>query len=402
MQKSHVHNFIALIAGLAAALSATPATALELKGYGMLAVGTFWTQTEYFNTTGPTGPSTASRSDNDFSADLFGDSRVGMRVKEGDYSGIAEIGAYNPKAYSKGPQVRLLFGKYDFGNGQIMVGNAGSPYVYRTQQVYDADGGMNGYGSLYDGFSPQIRLTMNNGFYVALMKPRVGNTTNNTTNISPNADVLAAYSQTGNSYKADYTDYDNYLPRIVTGYEGKLDRWNYGGGVAYNLYDVTSVVNNGAPVTSNVHSVLLFFHGKNDLAPVEISYNVFGGRNVGDLLSMATGNGTSNTLTNPGSANGAYFDSKHGIDSYSYGGWLQLGYALNEKTKVYAAASYVNDDNKISQADERMAAFVQVQYSISKNFKVVPEVGYINDMKNTLGQKEPRTLYAGSKWEMSF
>jgi hypothetical protein len=402
MRKSHAHAVIALAAALTTTLSPVPAKALDLTGYGTLAVGTFWTQTEYFNTTGPTGPSTASRTDSDFSNDLFGDSRVGVRVKDGDYSGIAEIGAYNPKAYSKGPQVRLLFGKYDFGNGQIMVGRAGSPYVYRTQQVYDADGGMNGYGSLYDGFSAQIKLTMNNGFYVDLMKPSVGNSTNNTTNVSPSADVLAAYSQTGNSYQATYTDYKNYLPKIVIGYEGKQDSWTYGGGVAYNLYDVKSVVNNGSPVTSNVHSYLFFFHGKNEIAPVEISYNIFTGRNVGDLLSMATGNGISNTLANPGSANGAYFDSLHGIDSYSYGGWLQLGYTVNEKTKVYAAASYVNDDNKIAKPDARMAAFAQVQYQISKHFKVVPEVGYMDDMKNGLGQKEPKTMYAGSKWEMSF
>ena len=48
------------------------------------------------------------------------------------------------------------------------------------------------------------------------------------------------------------------------------------------------------------------------------------------------------------------------------------------------------------------ACFANAQYQVSKNFKIVPEIGFLNDMYNTLGNKEPRTLLAGAKWEMSF
>ena len=383
----------ALVATIA---SAAPALAVDVSGYGNIRLGTFYTSNSFYNAAG------AERRDSDFSLDNFGDSFVGVRAKEGDFSGLAEVGAYNPKAYSKGIELRMLFGEWDFGQGKLRIGKTPSPYVYRSQQVWDSDGGFNGYGSLWDGRYSNIKLTMDNGFYVALMQPRVGNAANNTTNISPNADVLAAYSQTGNSYQATYTDYDTVIPKIVAGYEGKLDKLAYGAGVSYNFYQVSTSTNNSTPLESDVHSYLVYFHGKADLAPVELSYNIFTGRNVGDLMSTATGNGTGNTRANPGMANGAYFDTLTGTNSYTYGGWGQVGCRVSNEAMIFAGASYVKDDNRISPADERMAAFVNMNYSVAKNFNIVPEVTYVNDMKNTLGQKEPRTIAVGAKWQMSF
>lgn len=387
---------IGIAACLAVVACSAPAMAIDINGYGNIRLGTFWTQNSFYSAAG------AERRDADFSLDNFGDSFVGVKVKEGDYSGTAEVGLYNPKAYSKGLEVRLLFAEWDFGNGKLRIGKTPSPYVFRSAQVWDSDGGFNGYGSLWDGRYGNIKVTMDNGFYVAAMQPRVGNAANNTTNITPNADVLAAYSQTGNSYQATFTDYDTVMPKMVFGYEGALDKWSYGGGIAYNMYRVSTSTNNAAPVKSDVYSYLAFFHGKVDLAPVEFAYNVFTGRNTGDLMSTATGNGTGNTLANPGSANGAYFDTLHGEDSYTYGGFGQVGYKVNDQATVYTGASYIVDDNSISHKDERMAAFVNVNYKVDKRFTIVPEIDYINDMKNTLGQKEPRAFIAGAKWQMVF
>lgn len=393
-------RIIGAVTGVAMMALAAPAMAVEVAGvdvtgYGNIKLGTFWTQNSFYSAAG------AKKTDGDFSLDNFGDSFVGVRAKQGDFSGVAELGLYNPKAYSKGVEVRLLFADWDFGNGKLRIGKTPSPYVYRSQQVWDSDGGFNGYGSLWDGRYANIKLTMNNGFYFTAMQPRVGNSGNNTTNVSPNADVTAAYSQTANSYATTYTNYNTYLPKVVTGYEGKLDSWTYGGGVAYNLYKVTSAT--AASTTSqDVHSYLVFFHGKVDLSPVELSYNIFTGRNTGDLMSTATGNGTSNTLANPGSANGAYFDTLHGVNSYSYGGWGQVGYKFNDKAMLYTGASYVVDDNKISHADARMAAFVNVSLNVAKRFTIVPEIDYVNDFQNTLGQKEPRSIIGGAKWQMTF
>lgn len=405
-------GIIGVVACAAALALAVPALAVDFSGYGAVRVGTFWTQNQYYNAAG------LRRSDSDFSLDLFGDSLVGVRVKEGDFSAVAEMGAFNPKAENKGPEVRLLFGEWDFGAGKIRVGKAPSPYVYRTQMVWDSDGGMNAYGSLWDGRYAQIKLTMNNGFYIDLMQPRAGAAGNNTMNVT-SADATAAFSQTGNLYPSTaYWNYNTIMPKIVVGYEGKLDKWTFGGGVSYNMYNLEKYATATAtPTKTDIHSYLVFFHGKVDLAPVELSYNLFTGRNLGDLMSSAasayatSGGGASyNAYTNANtgvpttlsSNTGSYYDVLRDVDSYTYGGWAQIGYTVNPKLKVYAGASYVSDDNKKTHADERFAAFINAQYQVSKNFKIVPEIGYMNDMYNTGGTKEPRTLEAGAKWEMSF
>lgn len=386
---------IGAIACLAVLALSAPASAIDVTGYGNIRLGTFWTSNSYYSAAGVKG------TDADFSLDNFGDSFVGVRVKEGDYFGVAEVGAYNPKAYSKGIELRLLFAEWDFGNGKLRIGKTPSPYVFRSQQVWDSDGGFNGYGSLWDGRYANVKVTMDNGFYLAAMQPRVGNAANNTTNVSPNADVTAAYSQTGNTFATTYTDYDAVGPKLVAGYEGSLNRWSYGAGVAGNLYRVTNVTANNS-VKREVYSYLGFFHGKVDLAPVELAYNVFAGRNVGDLMSTATGNGTSNTLANPGSANGAYYDTLRGINSHTFGGFGQVGYKASDRATIYAGASYVKDDNRIAHADERMAAFVNANLFLTKRLLFVPEIDYVNDMKNSLGLKEPRAIIAGAKWQMSF
>ena len=184
-------GIIGVVACVAAMALAVPAMALDVTPYGAIRLGTFWTHNQYYNATG------ASKSDSDFSLDIMGDSLFGVRAKESNFSAVAELGAYNPKAYSKGLELRLLFGEWDFGNGKLRVGKTPSPYVYRTQQAWDSDGGMNGYGSLWDGRYANIKLTMNNGFYFTLMQPRVGAQANNTGNVT-SSDATAAYSQTGN------------------------------------------------------------------------------------------------------------------------------------------------------------------------------------------------------------
>lgn len=393
MKKMNI-GAMTLVAALACS---APALAIDLNAYGNIKLGTFWTQNSFYS-----AATEAGRHDSDFSLDNFGDSFIGVKVKDAEYSGVAELGLYNPKAYSKGVEVRLLFAEWDFGDGKLRIGKTPSPYVFRSQQVWDSDGGFNGYGSLWDGRYANIKVTMNNGLYVAAMQPRVGNQANNTTNVSPNADVTAAYSQTSNSYQATYTDYDTMLPKMVVGYEGKLDNWSYGGGVAGNWYKVTSSTNNSTPVQHDIYSYLAFFHGKVDLAPVEFSYNIFTGQNTGDLMSTATGNGTGNTLANPGQANGAYYDTLHGKNSHTYGGFGQIGYRVTDRATLYTGASYVIDDNSIAHTDARMASFVNVNFALAKHFNIVPEIDYINDFKNSLGQKEPRSLIAGAKWQMTF
>jgi hypothetical protein len=388
---------IGLAAGVTAMALAAPAMALDVTPYGAVRVGTWWMQNEFYSSAG------VKRTDSDFSLDLQGDSLFGIRAKEGDFSAVAEIGAYNPKNYRGGMELRLLFAEWNFGGGKLRIGKTPSPYVYRTQQVWDSDGGMNGYGSLWDGRYANIKLTLNNGLYFTLMQPRTGNAVNSYTTNASTTDSLAQFNQTGNTYPTGAsTNYNTVMPKIVVGYEGKFSKLAYGGGVAYNYYNVeTRTTPTATPAKSDIHSYLVYFHGKADLAPVELSYNVFTGRNTGDLMSSANTPYVAVPSTT-GAGTGGYFDTTNFVDAYTYGGWGQIGYTIDKKWKVFAGASYVADDNKRTAVDARFCSFINAQYQATKNFKIVPEIDYIDDMKNTRGLKEPKQYIVGAKWEMTF
>lgn len=365
-----------------------PAMALDVTPYGAIRVGTWWTSSTYYNSTGN------SLHDSDFSEDLQGNSLVGLRAKEGDFSAVAEVGAYNPKDRSKGLELRLLFGEWDFGNGKLRVGYAPSPYVYRTEQVYDSDGGFNGYGSLWDGRYAQIKASLNNGFYVTLMKQSTGTFGSNyTTNTGP-AWQNTQFNNTATQYAATNTDYDTYLPKTIIGYEGKAGIVTFGGGGAFNMYKVTQTNTDVVAYRDEIYSGLGFLHARVDMAPVELKFNVYGGRNIGNLMGNAA------------AATGSYFyrDTASGktANAYTYGGWGQIGYTVNDKVKIFTGASYEVNDSDLRHTDNRMAAFANANLMVTKNFKIVPEVTFLNDLDSVTGTKEPRIIAAGVKWEMSF
>lgn len=393
---------------IAAALAmSTPALALELTPYGAVRVGTWYTASTYYAYPAATATSPArgtAQHDGDFTLDLQGDSLVGFRAKEGDFSGVAEIGAYNPKNRSAGLELRLLFGEWDFGAGKLRVGYAPSPYVFRSEQTFDSDGGFNGYGSLWDGRYAQIKVTANNGFYLSLMKQGTGKAAGggNDLIVVPGSTDSAvngnnwngtAFTNTATQYAAANTNYDTFFPKTIVGYEGKSGIVSYGGGVAGNYFKVTSSANDAVAFQDEIYSYLAFAHCKIDLAPVEIKLNAYSGQNIGNLMS------------NPGAANGSlYFRNTAGqtANAYTYGGWAQVGYLMNEKVKMFAGASYESNDTRLTAADERMAAFANVQFAVTKNLRIVPEFSFLNDMTNRLGQQEPRIYAAGAKWEMTF
>lgn len=360
-----------------------PAMALDVTPYGAIRVGTWWTSSTYYN-------GQNALHDADFTLDLQGDSLVGMRVKEGDFSGVAEMGAYNPKNRAGGVELRMLFGEWDFGGGKLRVGYAPSPYVFRSEQTYDSDGGFNGYGSLWDGRYAQIKASLNNGLYLTLKKQstsNTGGTSNFTTNTGP-AWQNTPFNLTATQYAATNTNYDTYLPQTTVGYEGKAGILKYGGGLAFNFYKVTQTTSDVVTSRDEIYSYLGFAHGTVDLAPVELKFNVYTGQNVGNLMA------------NSGAATGSYYFNRH--NAYTYGGWAQIGYTLNNKIKMFTGASYESNDTKESKVDDRMAAFANLQYAVSKNFKVVPEISYLNDLRSRTGTKEPQIYAAGVKWEMTF
>lgn len=110
--------------------------------------------------------------DEDTLWDLQGNSRLGANVSHGDYGGGFEF-AVNDES---GVNTRKLFGTYNFGGGQLLVGQTYSPissYFY-SNQVFGGDEDLLGTGQLYASRRPMIQFKTG-GFKIALVEPGVSN-----------------------------------------------------------------------------------------------------------------------------------------------------------------------------------------------------------------------------------
>ena len=163
-------NFKKTVAIVAAAGALTalaiPAMA-ETTLYGSARMATFYNL--------PMQPATGKTAGID--EHLQANSRFGANFSNGDVGGKVEIGlrdngtAINGSTTTGLDYTRLLYGTWNFGSGKLTVGQDYNSYYTFTAQVHDDDNGLNGYGALWDGRQPQIRVNLNNGVYFAAIQP---------------------------------------------------------------------------------------------------------------------------------------------------------------------------------------------------------------------------------------
>jgi len=96
-----------------------------------------------------------------------GNSRIGATVKVND-----EIGGAFEMSDSFGK--RKLYGTYNFGAGQLLLGQTYTPTAnFWSNSVYAGDGDLLGLGQFYSGRQQMIQLKFG-GFKVAFVNPNVG------------------------------------------------------------------------------------------------------------------------------------------------------------------------------------------------------------------------------------
>ncbi|MHB8058911.1 MAG: hypothetical protein ACYDHC_13580 [Desulfuromonadaceae bacterium] len=356
---------IAATAGALAAL-AVPAMA-ETVLYGSARLTTFWNTVDSKGTAG---------TNTDFEEALHGNSRIGVNFSSGKLGGKVELGV-GPSSVT----TRHMYGTYKFDMGTVLVGQTENPYYLPSASVAKQDGINNGYGALWDARQGQIKLTMNNGFYVAAIIP----TTPNPTAAQTTAGVTApGLSQ-------------NYLPKMNAGYEGKAGNFAYGAGVVgqtYKLQNATTGV-----TSASVNSLLGYFHGKLAAGPAAMQFNLGVGQNMGNM-GFTLGS-TTNTFV---PAAGAFAKE----DTLTYEGYVQGSYKLSDMLKLNAGLGYVADDNdRFAKVDDRMMMFVNTNITIAKGFSITPELAYFDQLDNTnattfASSKGPKEYLVGAKWQMDF
>lgn len=141
---------------LIAVLMAVPAFAIEVYNNGEdTSVDIYGTLRGYIGY-GHGVDGVSDTTDDNFLYGLQGNSRIGVRLKVGNFSGQVELGAVEATLYGRytGSNVsnvglRQAWGAYSFGNaGALLAGKTDTPTAMSgfISDIMDTDGGLNGFG----------------------------------------------------------------------------------------------------------------------------------------------------------------------------------------------------------------------------------------------------------------
>ena len=304
-------------------------------------------------------------------------SRIGAKVTLGDISGAFEYG-HSSSNGNNDPVTRLLYGSWNFGPGQILIGKDYTPLYWTiNNKVYGDDNNMFGLGQFYGGREAQIKLIYG-AFQLALIDPTRG------------ATALNAYTGT-----------DVYLPRIEASYDlnfGPVTGRVIGG---YKTYKV--VYNEDLPGEDeeSVDSYILALALKYAAGPFYAGLTGFYAQNIGAYA----GTSMSIKLTNNYVANWGLLPTgmlgypAGDEDCKTWGFAVALGYKFSDMITFEAGYGYQQDkwdDLKVKATN----LYLQMPITVAKNFWIVPEIGMENFKFDDF--KVGKTTYIGAKWQINF
>jgi hypothetical protein len=234
---------------------AAPALAADWGFYGSVRMLT------YMEDTAKEAAGTVS-DDSDFFHQLDTGSRIGAIVKAGDITGRFE---YGTTASGGAITSRLLYGRWNFGAGSILVGQDYCPAQLNAHSSWKTT--LSGYGRLYAGRVPQVKLYLGN-FQLALLEPKTGS---------------------GTGLTGAAVEFDTTLPKIEANYTFKTGPFAATAVFGYNTYDEvinpTATTEKEIGVDSMVYGVGLQYL----VGPLRVRANVWAGTNIEEYGTISNG-----------------------------------------------------------------------------------------------------------------
>jgi len=349
--------FVILSAIMLAVAFAVPAGATDWDFYGSVRMQTFSVdQDENASATG--------FDDRDSRWGLNTVSRIGATVQNGDIGGRFEYG-HNDTCNDV--SLRRLYGTWNFGPGELLVGKEYTPLHFVTNQVYDSDYGLRGFGGFFT-FRPMIQVKID-GFKLALVSPNNGTPTG-----FPKA------------------DYDNTFCKVEASYTLAMDTFSVKAFSGWNAFEIVDPADKEYDVTSYIYGVA----GVSNAGPVTLKAMVWAGQNVGfyGLTTDPEADCTPNYIA-------AVDDIK---DNDGYGGVVSIGVKINDVICVEAGAGYVTFEDDVDNAedDEALAIYLQAPITLAQGVTVVPEIGRYNYKDDGTGEDQGDETYFGAKWQINF
>ncbi|MBW2739801.1 MAG: hypothetical protein JRE64_13345 [Deltaproteobacteria bacterium] len=359
--------FVILSAIMLAIVFAVPAGATtDWDFYGSVRMQTFNVNQDENNPSNKTG-----FDDRDSRWGLNTVSRIGATVQDGDIGGRFEYGMNDNSTNADDVALRRLYGTWNFGPGELLIGKEYTPIHFVTNQVYDNDYGLRGFGGFFT-FRPMIQVKVD-GFKLAL--------------ISPNNDGL-----TDKAKNLGY-DYDNTWPKVEASYTLSMDTFCVKAFGGWNAFELVDNNDKEYDVTSYIYGVA----GVVNAGPVTLKAMIWGGQNVGFY-----GLTTDQEVDFAPDYAAAVDDVR---DNNGYGGVVSIGVKINDVIGVEAGYGYVSgEDDPVGKNhnDEAWAAYLQAPITLAQGVTVVPEIGHYDYEENDTNSDQGYESYFGAKWQINF
>jgi len=322
--------------------------------------------------------------------ELQGNSRIGANVKWGDIGGRFE--------YGSAPNLRLLYGTWNFGGGTLLVGQDYTPWFYLVSNLCGPGGGECngiGFGSIYGGRQPQLKLIFG-GLNVALVRPYNQGSLYRINPLATTADNMYA--------AVPAADVDREWPKFEASYSltaGPVALW-MGGAYQKVTYVTTSLANLTNDV--DVDSWQLGLGARMAFGPFYVNSTATYARNpnnynvYADLLpTFSLVDATAQNQENAGYWSFQLIPGFKVTDSLSFEGGIIL-----QTSKVNVPASIPEVELKQTS----WVYYIQMTWSPAKNVYIIPELGVIDYKKLQITGDDDvdlgKTTWFGIKWQINF
>jgi hypothetical protein len=309
-----------------------------------------------------------------FGATFKGDGAVSgkfeMDARDANGDGASHVGEM---------RLRHLYGVYDWGSGQMLVGQTWPVIDQLISGLQRTGGGLQPYGGLGHELArvPQIRFTWGN-LRLSLASPYVPGT-----------------HFTGAAPTPGYTDVDTTLPTIEADYKFNLGDVGsltlVGGYKAYDLED------NAADDSEGITSYVLAVKGKFNFGPAYLNA-IFKYAINPDNYGTWNGTGINGTVQWEGGS----------LQDYTLmGGALVLGMKFNDMVgaEIGYGMNTGESDTSATYEQGNSAYYLAVPITIADGVKIVPEIAMLDygDTETDSGDTDNGEMMSiGAVWYISF
>ncbi len=355
---------------LIAVLMAVPAFAIEVYNNGENAVDIYGKLRGYIGY-GHGVDGVSDTTDDNFLYGIQGNSRIGVRLKVGNFSGQVELGAVEATLYGRSNEsnvsnvsnvgLRQAWGAYSFGNaGALLAGKTDTPTAMGgfISDIMDTDGGLNGFGGSTTG-SRRFQIQYNvAGLSIALIENDM------------------AYGP-GVSY--GYTDGDETIPRLGLSYTYKNPSLLVKVAATYSALNGTI----NAPVSdtrwATVHAFGVALGLKPTFMDGKMWLSVLARYGMNEELygeAKTVYNGGLMAHSSIGNYVGVQADGT--VDNVQRAAVaLELGYNVNDMIAVIVGGGYQHSMiDALAYDVGSYAVFLQAPIKISGNFALIPQFTY--------------------------